>query len=149
MHYFPRMLDKIRLFAKGEFHPDFHANLGRGADGFCTQFLRVDYVRLKERVLAGGTDEEILEWCFKIGRELNANDIWIWNQGISRLGWRDLASPRLKKLKEQSGLAHQWTKAASPDSGIKYGSPFPRSARAAHRSGQKAHSDFPVRTASD
>ncbi|MDB6017894.1 MAG: hypothetical protein JWR19_2383 [Pedosphaera sp.] len=32
MAYFSRMLDKIRLHAKGELRPDFHANLGRGAD---------------------------------------------------------------------------------------------------------------------
>jgi hypothetical protein len=105
MVYFARMLDKIRLFAKGELRPDFHANLGQGADGFCTVFLRVNYAALKERVLAGGTDEEILEWCFANGRRLNETDIWIWNQCMTRLGWRDIAMHKLKQLKAQSGLA--------------------------------------------
>ena len=105
MAYFPRMLNKIRLFAKNELRPDFHANLGKGADGWCTEFLRVNYTALKERVLAGGTDEEILEWCFANGRRLSQTDIWIWNQCITRVGWRDIAARLLKQLKTQSGLA--------------------------------------------
>ena len=107
MTYFPRMLDKIRTFAAGELHPDFHANLGQGADGFCTHFLRIKYDDLKARVLAGGTDEEILEWCFDHGRRLSETDIWIWNQFTTRFGWRDVAQRLLKKLKTQSGLAHR------------------------------------------
>ena len=63
MAYFPRMLDKIRRRARGELRSDFHDNLGKGADGWCVGFLHVDYGDLKQRVLAGGSDEEILEWC--------------------------------------------------------------------------------------
>ena len=35
--YFPRMLDKIRLHARGELHEDYHANFGgaRHMDGTC------------------------------------------------------------------------------------------------------------------
>ena len=35
MMYFPRMLDKIRLHARGELHEDYHENLGtpQTADG--------------------------------------------------------------------------------------------------------------------
>ena len=107
MRYFPRMLGKIRLFAQGELRPDFHPNLGKGADGWCCNFLRVDYANLRDRVLAGGSDEEILEWCFTQGRRLNEGDIWVWNQGASRLGWRDAIAPRLEKLKAESGLAQR------------------------------------------
>ncbi len=107
MVYFARLLDKIRLFAHGELRADFHENLGKGADGFCTQYLRVDYAALKERVLAGGTDEEILEWCFTKGRRLNELDVWVWNQCMTRLGWRDLGMRLLKQLKAQSGLAER------------------------------------------
>lgn len=65
MMYFPRMLDKIRLHARAELHEDYHKNLGavKAADGVCCNFLRVHYRDLRERVLQGGTDEEILEWC--------------------------------------------------------------------------------------
>src|SRR5207302_8398248 len=77
MVYFPRMLDKIRLHARGELHQDYHKNLGamRAADGACCNFLRVNYADLRERVAQGGTDEEILEWCFEKGRRLNEGDI--------------------------------------------------------------------------
>lgn len=73
MMYFPRMLDKIRLHARGEPNEDYHVNLGhrKAADGACVNFLRVKYEDLRERVLKGGTDEEILEWCFERGRRLN------------------------------------------------------------------------------
>src|SRR3954462_9324240 len=67
MMYFPRMLDKIRLHGKSELSEDYHANLGgpKTADGMCTNFLRVNYGVLRQRVLKGGTDEEILEWCYQ------------------------------------------------------------------------------------
>lgn len=105
MMYFARMLDKIRLFANGELRPDFHSNLGKGADNWCVGFLRVEYATLRERVLAGGADEEILTWCQQTGRELNATDLLVWNSFVAKLGWNDLAAPRLRKFKESSGLA--------------------------------------------
>ena len=107
MMYFPRMLNKIRLFASGELQPDFHSNLGKGADAWCLSFLRVDYAALRERVLAGGTDDEILDWCFENGRELNDTDVLVWNSFIAKLGWNDLATPRLRKYKDGSGLAER------------------------------------------
>jgi hypothetical protein len=107
MQYFARMPDKARLFARGELRPDFHANLGSGMDRVCCNFLRVDYAALRDRVLADGTDEEILEWCQANGRRLNKEDIWVWNQCASRVGWRDGASARLEKLKAEGGLSHR------------------------------------------
>lgn len=104
MMYFPRMLDKIRLFAQGNLRPDFHANLGKGADGWCTNHLRIDYTELKARVLAGGTDDEILQWCFEKGRVLNEIDLFIWNLFITKLGWNDRVSARLQELKIESGF---------------------------------------------
>jgi Domain of unknown function (DUF5069) len=107
MFYFARMLDKIRLHAKGELHPDYHANLGatRSADGFCCGFLRVDYAELTSRVLEGGTDSEILHWCFKKGRKLDLVDLMIWNEFARKLGWNDRATAVLEKFKAESGLA--------------------------------------------
>jgi gluconokinase len=106
MMYFPRMLDKIRLHARGELGADYHANLGltKAADGACCNFLWVNYVDLRERVLQGGTDEEILEWCFKRGRRLNDGDLMIWNSFNSKLGWNDFASPRLEREKQKHGI---------------------------------------------
>lgn len=60
--YFGRMLDKIRLHAAGRL-PDGY-NLGTQVwtwfDARCTRFLAVEYEMMVERVLTGGTDEEIL-----------------------------------------------------------------------------------------
>jgi Domain of unknown function (DUF5069) len=109
MFYFARMLDKIRLHAKGELHPDYHANLGatRSADGFCCGFLRVDYSELTSRVLEGGTDSEILHWCFEKGRKLGAVDLMIWNEFARKLGWNDRATVVLEKFKAESGLSER------------------------------------------
>jgi gluconokinase len=97
------MLDKIRKFARGDLRPDFHQNLGRGADGWCTDYLRIKYEDLKRRTLEGGTDEEILRWCFQNGRELNANDILIWNEFIRKRGWNDEGSPYSLSAKKKAG----------------------------------------------
>ncbi len=107
MMYFARMLDKIRLHDANALRADLHANLGLGADSWCTGFLRVSYTDLRERTLEGGTDEEILQWCFQKGRCLDKTDLFIWNQAISKLGWRDRATPFLEKFKAESGLAHR------------------------------------------
>ncbi len=95
MLYFPRMLDKIRRHARGELDAPYHPNFGRidRADGACCSFLRVAHDALRERVLTGGTDEEILEWCFEHGRRLNERDIFVWNAFFSKLGWARLHHP--------------------------------------------------------
>ena len=105
--YFPRMLRKIRLHAAGDLREDFHENLGKGMDEWCTKFLRVDYERLKERVLLGGTDEEILLWCFSLGRELDSTDKMIWNDFIRKRGWRDPAAEALARRKKEGGFENR------------------------------------------
>jgi hypothetical protein len=107
MMWFPRMLDKIRLHARGELGEDYHANLGEGLDGRCVGFLRVDYPALRERVLAGGADEQILEWCYDTGRRFNDVDLVVWNSFVSKLGWNDHASGRVQEVKEKLGIAHR------------------------------------------
>jgi uncharacterized protein DUF5069 len=117
MMYFPRMLDKIRLHARHELHEDYHNNLGgqRAADGVCCNFLRVNYADLRERVLQGGTDEEILEWCFEKGRRLNGGDLFVWNGFASKLGWRDSATPILGEAKKKHCIADRDDIATIPD----------------------------------
>lgn len=106
--FFPRTLDKIRLHAAGDLPPDYHKNLGEGADARLCRFLRIDYAKLRERTLAGGTDEEILEWCFENGRRLSEEDRMIYSKFAAKLGWRDEdvgASKRLAEFKAAAGLA--------------------------------------------
>ena len=117
MIYFPRMLHKIRLHARGELHEDYHKNLGgqRAADGACCNFLRINYADLRERVLRGGTDEEILEWCFENGRRPNEGDLIVWNGFASKLGWQDFATPTLERAKEKAGVSDRADIATIPD----------------------------------
>ncbi len=107
MMYLPRMLDKIRLRAKGELDEEYHANMGirRSADGMCLNFLRVNYDELSERVLQGGSDEEILEWCFEKGRRLNEGDLLVWNEFMTKFGWNDFRTPVLEEMKQKLGIA--------------------------------------------
>jgi hypothetical protein len=103
------MLDKIRLHGRGELGEDYHSSLGkaRAADGACSNFLRVKYGDLCARVLAGGSDEEILDWCYEKGRRLNEGDLTVWNGFISKLGWNDFATPRLEEQKQKIGITHR------------------------------------------
>src|SRR6187549_370196 len=79
LKYFPRMLAKIRLLAQGNLWEELHNNLGKGSDSWCVGFLHVTYDDLKARVLQGGSDEEILQWCQEHGRPLTDADKFVWN----------------------------------------------------------------------
>ena len=58
-----------------------------------------------DRVLAGGTDEEILAWCFELGRRPSEEDIEIWNEFMIKRGWRDSSSEKLAEAKRLRGFA--------------------------------------------
>jgi hypothetical protein len=98
LRYFARMLDKIRLFGRNELHSDYHANLGhrKAADGMMCNFLRIDYDELRERVIEGSSDEDILEWCYQKGRRLNEGDLVVWN---------NFATPTLERRKKELGIS--------------------------------------------
>ena len=105
--YFARMLDKIRLKARDELPPDYFVGVDDDPtmfDARCTRFLGIDYNELVDRTLKGGSDEEILEWCFKRGREPSEEEIKIWNAFLLKRGWRDEANADLKAAKKREGL---------------------------------------------
>jgi gluconokinase len=104
LHYFPRMLDKIRLHAAGELPAEYQANLGGGFDARVLTFLWIEYPALVERVKQGGTDEEILAWAAAQGRQPNAEEIEIWNDFMRKRGWNDEITERLIQRKSESGL---------------------------------------------
>lgn len=104
LFYFGRMLDKIRKHARGELRDDYLPNLGKGMDSRLCNFLHVDYAALKDQVLAGASDEQALAWCAQHGRALNADDVIIWNDFVSKRGWNDLATPVLEKQKAEAGF---------------------------------------------
>ena len=103
--YFARMLDKIRLNASGKLPPGYFVGVEDPTffDARCTRFLGVDYDDLVNRTVQGGTDDEILEWCFENGRRPNEEEIEIWNAFILKRGWRDDGSTDLKAAKKRAG----------------------------------------------
>jgi gluconokinase len=106
--YFGRMLDKIRLHAAGRLPAEYTGNLGDEKqnvfDGRCCRFLGVQYAALRERTLAGGTDEEILTWAHTQGTPRTDEECHIWNRFLTKLGWRDERSHVLPERIRASGL---------------------------------------------
>jgi gluconokinase len=103
--YFGRMLDKIRLHAAGKLPPDYHHNLGIGFDGRCCLFLGVEYTALKARVLAGGTDGEVLAWGHEQGGARTDDQCNIWNRFMMKIGWRDDRTVVLRQRIVELGLS--------------------------------------------
>lgn len=106
---FGRILDKIRVHAKdGRLPTGYHLGVIPGKRTFddrVCRFLGVEFDALAQRTLAGGTDGEILEWCFQNGRRPDAEQIEIWNGFMQKRGWRDSASVGLEEQKLAAGLA--------------------------------------------
>ncbi len=89
MFYFARMCSKIRLHAEERLPEGYWDMLGQGFDGRTCRYLGVTYDDVKARVLAGGSDEEVLDWCFANGRRLDDEQILIYNSFMSKRGWHD------------------------------------------------------------
>jgi hypothetical protein len=103
--YFPRLVGKIRMHLGGELPADYHANLGAGFDLRCCEFLHVDYDTLAAKVREGGSDEDLLEWCFATGRRPQEGEIFMWNEYLRKCGWNDHYSERLRTRLEGLGMA--------------------------------------------
>ena len=108
--YFARMLDKIRLHAAGKLPSDYFFGADDDPtmfDARCTRFLGVNYDELTSRTLQGGSDEEILEWCFQHGRRPSEEEIKIWNAFLLKRGWRDGGSTDLQAAKERNAWGNR------------------------------------------
>jgi hypothetical protein len=105
--HFGRMVDKVRLHLQDKLPTDYHENLGKGFDERCLTFLQVTHAALVERVKQGGSDEEILAWCYAHGRMPREEEIEIWNDFMRKRGWHDAATERLEQRKKEAGLAHR------------------------------------------
>ena len=106
--HFGRMLDKIRLHAKGKLPADYVPFLGvedrTSFDGRICRSLRIDYSELAERTKRGGGDDEILEWAYSRGRKPSEEEIEIITAFISKRGWRDEASEGLRRSAAEAGI---------------------------------------------
>jgi len=103
--YFARMLDKIRLNAEGRLEDGYFRGTEDPTffDARCTRFLGVNYEELAARTLEGGSNEEILDWCFARGRKRSEEEIEVWNAFLAKRGWRDNGSADLQAAKERLG----------------------------------------------
>lgn len=102
--FFGRMLDKMRFRAAGKLPADYKTT---GTDQRVCRFLRVDYSKLEEVVLAGASDQQALEWCFAHGRSPEEEEIFMFNAFLSKRGWRDNQSAELENMKRARGFAHR------------------------------------------
>ena len=105
--HFGRMLDKIRLHARGELPEDYQPNLGKGFDAKCCAFLHLDYTEVAKRVNDGATDAEMLEWAFTAGRRPSDDEITMWNEFMRKFGWRDHAAEILARRKREAGMENR------------------------------------------
>jgi hypothetical protein len=106
MVFFGRMLDKIRLKSAGRLPPEYVTGTADRThfDARCCTFLRVPYETLVARVLQGGSDDEVLQWCHENHYRPSRDEIEIWNGFMMKRGWRDSGSAELEEAKIEQGL---------------------------------------------
>jgi hypothetical protein len=105
-----RIIDKVRLDAEGKLPEGYHVGFIEGKRTFddrVCRLLGVEWEPFKARVLQGGSDEEILEWCLQNGRKPDAEHIAIWNGFMEKRGWNDEATPGLIQQRAEAGLGHR------------------------------------------
>jgi len=89
MVYFGRMIDQIRVHANGELPPEYQANLGKGLDEHCINFLGIGYNLVVQFVNEGLSDGAILQSCFGMGHRPSEAEIYMWNEFMLKRGWHD------------------------------------------------------------
>jgi hypothetical protein len=85
-----RFIDKIRLRHAG--HIQDYNYITVGFDKYLADFLAIDAKAFEQRVLAGGTDEELLAWVRIHGRKPSDQEIFQWSQGLLASGPKDEAA---------------------------------------------------------
>lgn len=103
--FFGRMLDKIRLHARGALPADYHDFLGQGFDGRTCRFLGIHYSDLKPVALAETDDLAVLAWCEQHGIARSDSDCVAWNNFMIKRGWRDDGATILAERLAAQGLA--------------------------------------------
>ena len=85
-----RFIDKIRLRHEGKIQDYNYITVG--FDKFLIEFLQIDPKTFEQRVLAGGTDEELLVWVKANSRKPLDQEIAQWSQGLLSSGPKDDAA---------------------------------------------------------
>ena len=85
-----RFVDKIRLRHAGKIRDYNYITVG--FDKHLVDFLQIDSKVFEQRVLAGGTDEELLAWVKVNSRKPSDQEIAEWSQGLLSSGPKDDAA---------------------------------------------------------
>jgi hypothetical protein len=85
-----RFIDKIRLRHAGKIQDYNYITVG--FDKYLIEFLGIDAKAFEQRVLAGGTDEELLEWVHTHGRKPSEQEIAQWSKNLLSSGPKDDAA---------------------------------------------------------
>jgi hypothetical protein len=85
-----RFIDKIRLRHAG--HIQDYNYITVGFDKYLVDFLKIDPKAFEQRVLAGGSDDEMLEWARTHGRKPSEEENAQWSQGLLSSGPKDDAT---------------------------------------------------------
>ena len=85
-----RFFDKIRLRNVGQIQDYNYITVG--FDKYLVDFLQIDPKAFEQRVLAGGTDEELLVWVKANSRKPSDQEITEWSQGLLTSGPKDDAA---------------------------------------------------------
>lgn len=85
-----RFIDKIRLRHAGKIQDYNYITVG--FDKHLVEFLQIDPKAFEQRVLAGGSDAELLSWVCAHGRALIEQEIAQWSQNLLSSGPKDEAA---------------------------------------------------------
>lgn len=85
-----RFIDKIRLRNAGQIQ-DYNY-ITTGFDKYLIEFLQIDAKAFEQRVLAGGTEEELLAWVVAHGKALTSDEIAQWSKNLLASGPKDDAA---------------------------------------------------------
>lgn len=103
-----RFIDKIRLRNAGRIQDYNYITVG--FDKYLVDFLGIDARAFEQRVLAGGTDEELLAWVKANSCKPSDQEIAQWSQGLLISGPKDEAGHqrfqgRLQDIANKRGVA--------------------------------------------
>jgi hypothetical protein len=103
-----RFIDKIRLRNAGKIQDYNYMTVG--FDKHLIEFLGIDPKVFEQRVLAGGTDEELLSWVKANSRKPSESEIAQWSQGLLSSGPKDDATRqrfqgRLRDIATKRGVS--------------------------------------------
>lgn len=103
-----RFIDKIRLRHAGQIQDYNYITIG--FDKYLIDFLGIDANSFEQRVLAGGTDEDLLAWVRGNGRKPSDQEVVQWSQGLLAAGPKDEAArqrfhERLEEIASKRGVS--------------------------------------------